>query len=161
MNIRAARWLTATSVALVAMACHPDPAATECAAPDTSTPVQALAIAVTSDAPTYSDKSVTLTLVVSADIPCLSGGTVAAMSTSTGTIGGNAPDKPFSLYLAPTGDAGSTHLEGFVELVIPYGRTARADAVIGEASATANFGPYISDAGAGGAGGAGGAVSGP
>lgn len=156
MNSLVARWTAIASLSLAATACDVMPVVPACQAPDAGsldagaldgiTPVQALSVAASGDAPTFSDAGVTVTLRVSADVPCLRGGTGAAMSTSTGTIGGNAPGKPFALFLAPTGDADDTHLEGYVDLVIPYDRVARVDAVIGEATAVEHFGPHAKPA---------------
>jgi hypothetical protein len=148
-----ARALALALAAAAAAGCNVNATVPECTAPDASSPVTMLSIAATGDAPSFGDKAATITLAVSADVPCLRGGTAAALSTSTGTIGGNAPGTPLSLFLAPTGDAGDTHLEGYVDLAIPYDRVARVDAAIGEATAIGHFGPFAKpDGGTGGSG---------
>jgi hypothetical protein len=155
MIARPARWIALASAAAALAGCDVNATVPECTAPDAASPVTAIAIAATEDPPSLGYKAATISIVVSANIPCLRGGTAASLTTSTGTVGGNMPGNPLSLFLAPTGDAGDTHLEGYTDLVIPYDRVARVDAAIGEATAIAHFGPFAApDGGVGGAGGA-------
>jgi len=92
-----------------------------------------LSIIPASDRAQQDGKTVTIPLVIDANIPCLIGGATAKVTTSVGTVGGAAPGAVAMVFLAPTTvDRYAGRLRGETSLVVDAGASSRVQVSVAD-----------------------------
>ena len=132
--------LSVVAAILAGSACNPAPPAGLCtvpANPGDAGPEVITAIGVAPAGEPFApdgDGGAIVPLVITATVPCLSGGLDVDVSSSIGSLDGLRPGVQEAVPLSPAGVAGSGELQGSVTLDLALAATARVSVTLDDAS---------------------------